>query len=62
MSLFNHIGWGWEIQSNFSRTLPGDATGSNGHRKFKKKLRSNVKSKLDRFGNVVNLSDNFFRK
>ena len=34
----------------------------NDHRKLKKTLRSNVKTKLDHFGNVGNLSDEFFSK
>ena len=50
------------ILSNFSRTHPRDATGNNGHRKPKKTLRSNVKTKLDPFRNVVNLSDKLFLK
>ena len=44
------------------RTHPRDATGNNGHRKLKNTLRSNVKTKLDPFGNVVNLSDKLFSK
>ena len=54
--------WGWEIRSNFSRTHPQDTTGINGHRKFTKKVRSSVKTKLDPFGKVINLSDNPFSK
>ena len=50
------------VFGNFSRTHPRDATGNNGHRKLKKTLRSNVKTKLDPFGNVVNLSDTIFSK
>ena len=54
---------GWEFRANLSRTHPGDATGNNGHRKLKKKtLRSNTKTKLNPFGNVVNLSDKRFSK
>ena len=54
--------WGWEIRSNFSRTHPQDTTGINGHRKFTKKVQSSVKTKLDPFGKVINLSDNPFSK
>ena len=54
--------WGREFRSNFSRTHPRDATGNNGHIKLRKMLQSNVKTKLDGFGNVVNLSDNLFSK
>ena len=50
------------IRSNFNRTHPRDATGNNGHRKLTKTLRSNVKTKLDTFGNVVNLFDILFSK
>ena len=46
----------------FCRTHPRDATSNNGHRKLRKTFRSNVKTKLDPFGNVVNLSDNLFPK
>ena len=53
---------GAEFRSNFSRTNPRDATGNNGYRKLKKTLRSNVKTKLDPFGNAVNLSDKIFSK
>ena len=51
---------GGNSDKNFSRTRPRDATGNNDHRKRKKTLRSNVKTKLDHFGNVVNLLDNLF--
>ena len=51
-----------EFRSNFSGTHPRDATGNNGHRRLKKTLRPNVKTKLGPFGNVVNLSDNLFSK
>ena len=53
-------GGGREFRSHFSRTHPQDATGNNGHKKLKKALRSKVKTKLDPFGNIVNLSDNLF--
>ena len=59
---FHSTKWGREFRSNFSRTRPRDATGNNGHRKLRKMLQSNVKTKLDGFGNVVNLSDNLFSK
>ena len=39
-----------------------DATGNNDHRKLKKTCQSNVKMKLDHFGNIVNLSDKLFSK
>ena len=32
------------------------------NRKLKKMLRSNIKTTLDPFGNIVNLSDNLFSK
>ena len=51
-----------EFRSNFSRTCLWDATGNGGDRKLEKTLRSNVKTKLDPFGNVVNLSGNPFSK
>ena len=52
-----------EFRSKFSRTCPRDATGSNGHRKLKKRaLWSNVKTKLDIFENIANLSENLFSK
>ena len=57
--MYTHM---YEFRSNFSRTHPQDAKSNNGHRKLKKTLRSNVKTKLDPFGNVVNLSDNLFSK
>ena len=50
------------FRSNFNRAHPRDATGNNGHRKLKKTLHSNVKTKLDSFENIVNLSDNLFSK
>ena len=50
------------MRSYFSSTRPRDATSNNGHRKIKKTLRSNDKTKLDPFGNVVNLSDNLFSR
>ena len=50
--------WRREFRSSFSRTHSRDITGNNGHRELKKMLRSNVKTKLDPYGNVVNLSDN----
>ena len=52
----------WEFRVNFNRTHSREATGNNGHRKLKKTLRSNVKTKLDPFGNVANLFDKLFSK
>ena len=54
--------WGREFISNFSKTHPQAATGNIGHRKLKNTPRSNVKTKLDPFGNVVNLTDNLLSK
>ena len=43
-----------------SRTCPPDATGKTSHRKIKETLISTLKTKLDPFKNVVNLSSKIF--